>query len=270
MFSFRRVIAGGLGAAAVAASAKNYSEAEGLRMGIFAPPGGGKGTVCANLTRDFGLVQISTGDLLRAAKKEGTPLGLKAKSYMEAGELVPADLIHEIVAEALMDPEVIEKGFILDGVCRSKANSEFIVERGLTPDLCLILDVSEECVVDRLGGRIIDPVTKESYSTKHEHLKPPTPEIAARCIVRKDDQPEAIKKRFDLFQKGLKPVLSAFPPGIIKKIDGEGHPTEVYSRVVGKVNETIAHKKMEALFQKGADPKSMIQALEGLEQVMSK
>jgi len=236
-------------------------------MGIFAPPGGGKGTVCSKLVRDYGFVQVSTGDLLRENLKNKTPLGMKAKEYMNRGDLVPADLIHEIVGNALKSDEVKAKGFILDGVCRSKANSEYIVSEGLTPDLCLILDVSEECVQERLGGRVIDPVTKDSY-----HLKyiPPPPEIADRCIKRKDDYPEAITKRFNLFHQNLKEVLSVFPPATIKKINGEGHPNEVYTRVVKKVDETLAHKKMEALFDQGADPKKMMSALKALSWVLTR
>jgi len=270
---FRRLLLGGIGASATAAAAISYKislaeDQKSLKMGIFAPPGGGKGTVCSKLVRDYGLVQVSTGDLLRDAVKNKTPLGMKAKDFMNKGELVPADLIHEIVGSYLKSPEVQSKGFILDGVCRSKANSEFIVSEGLTPDLCLILDVSEECVQDRLGGRVIDPVTKESYHLKY--LPPPTEEIKNRCTRRKDDYPEAITKRFNLFQEGLKETLSVFPPATIKKINGEGHPNDVYKRVSAKVDETIAHKKMEELFDRGADAKKMISALNALSWVLTK
>mmetsp|Transcript_36325 Transcript_36325/g.58777 ORF Transcript_36325/g.58777 Transcript_36325/m.58777 type:complete len:299 (+) Transcript_36325:1178-2074(+) len=269
---FRRVLLGGIGASATAAAALSYKqslaeEKMSLKMGIFAPPGGGKGTVCKKLVRDYGFVQVSTGDLLRDAVKNKTPLGMKAKEYMNKGELVPADLIHEIVGSHLKSPEVMQKGFILDGVCRSKANSEFIVDEGLTPDLCLILDVTEACVQERLGGRVIDPVTKDSY-----HLKfvPPPPEIADRCIRRKDDYPEAITKRFNLYQKGLKEVLSVFPPATVKKIPGEGAPKDVYLHVQKKVDETLAHKKMESLFEGGADPKKMMSALNALSWVLTR
>jgi len=271
----RRFVLGGIGAATACGAAYNYNvslaeeakKSSALKMGIFAPPGGGKGTVCSKLVRDYGLIQVSTGDLLRDAVKNKTPLGMKAKGYMEKGELVPADLIHEIVGTYLTSPEVQEKGFILDGVCRSKANSEYIRDQGLTPDLCLILDVSEACVQDRLGGRVIDPVTKESYHLKYV---PPPEDIKDRCIRRKDDYPEAITKRFNLFQAGLKEVLSVFPPATVKKIDGEGKPSDVYKRVQAKVDETVAHKKMEELFDKGADPKRMLSALNALSWVLTR
>jgi len=266
---------GGFGAAAAAASALTYNQsfAESkkgpLKMGIFAPPGGGKGTVCKKLVEEYGFVQVSTGDLLRDHVKNQTELGKKAKDYMNKGELVPADLIHTIVGDHLKSPEVRAKGFILDGVCRSKANSEFIVGEGLTPDLCLILDVTEECVQERLGGRVIDPVTKDSY-----HLKflPPPPEIASRCKRRKDDYPEAITKRFNLFHAKLKEVLSVFPENSIRKVNGEGDHKDVYKRVQAEVNLALeqksgkdaAHAKLEELFGRGADPKRVISAMNAI------
>lgn len=181
---------------------------------------------------------------------------------MKAGDLVPADIIHQIIGDYLKSPEVSQKGFILDGVCRTRANAEYIRDQGLTPDLNLILDVTEAEVQDRLGGRVIDPVTKDSYHLKY--VPPPTEEIRARCIRRSDDKPDAIKRRFNKFHEKLNEVLAVFPDDTIKKVNGMGKPTDVYVRVQDQVDKTKVNLKIESLYTQGAKPKRLLSALNSL------
>jgi adenylate kinase len=200
-----------------------------LRMAIYAPPAGGKGTQCSHICEKYGVVQFSTGDALRAQVKAGTEIGKKAKSFMDAGELVPNDIIQKVIKQTVEeDPTIATNGYILDGVCRTQETSEFVMSSGLMPHLNIVLEVPEAEVVRRISGRRIDPVTKKSY---HTVFAPPPASIAARLIQRSDDTEEIVKQRLRAYEENKTSALSPYPSDTVVTVSGVGKPAEVWARV---------------------------------------
>ena len=153
-----------------------------LDVVICGAPASGKGTQCEMIKSEFGLVHLSTGDILRAAVQEGTPLGKTAKGYMDSGQLVPDELIIDVICARLKQEDCQTQGWLLDGFPRTKTQADALTKAGMVPDCFLMLDVPEEILVERVTGRRTDPVTGKIY---HMTFKPPeTPEIAARVVQR--------------------------------------------------------------------------------------
>ena len=158
-----------------------------LDVVICGAPASGKGTQCEMIKSEFGLVHLSTGDILRAAVQEGTPLGVTAKGYMDSGQLVPDELIIDVICARLKQDDCQTQGWLLDGFPRTKAQADALTKAGMVPDCFLMLDVPEEVLVERVTGRRTDPVTGKIY---HMTFKPPeTPEIAARVVQRSGRSP---------------------------------------------------------------------------------
>jgi len=181
-----------------------------MKLIILGPPGAGKGTQAEGLAKKLGIPQISTGEMLRNAVKNGTPVGLKAKSYMDSGELVPDDVIISIVKERLTG-EDCEAGCIFDGIPRTIAQAEELDRQGVVIDAVLSIEISDEDIVKRLGGRSMCPDCGMSY---HTESKPPAKEnICDGCgtalIIRKDDEEETIRNRLQAYHKETEP-LKAF------------------------------------------------------------
>merc|ERR1712166_71101 len=176
----------------------------------------------------YGVKQFSTGDALRAQVKAGTPIGKEAKGFMDAGALVPNDVIEKIILATVSDKEYAEKGFILDGVCRTQAQSEFVVREGLMPQVNIVLEVPDDEVVRRISGRRIDPQTGKSY---HTIFCPAPADIAARCVQRSDDNEVVVSKRLGEYKAHKAGALSPYPPDSIVTINGLGKPAEVWGRV---------------------------------------
>ena len=176
-----------------------------MRIVFLGPPGAGKGTQAARLMQRHGIPQLSTGDMLRAAVKAGTPVGLKAKAIMEQGGLVPDAIVVGIVAERFMEPDAA-KGFILDGFPRTVAQAEALdlalEHRGLKLDAILELEVDPKVLVDRIEKRAAETV-------------------AAGGTVRADDKPDVVAKRLDTYREQTAPV-SAYYAGSnrLRAIDG--------------------------------------------------
>jgi adenylate kinase len=176
-----------------------------LRAVIFGRQGAGKGTQCLRLSEEYGAVHISTGDMLRAAVAEGTEFGRKADDYMSAGNLVPDDVMIGIVRERLAKPDAAAGGFLLDGFPRTRAQAEALLKvaepEGL--NVVLNLDVPLDVVKARMLGR-----------------------------GRKDDTPEAIARRLDLYERETTPVLGWFEDrGLLVTVDGVGTEDEVFARL---------------------------------------
>ncbi|MFN3599429.1 MAG: adenylate kinase [Aquificaceae bacterium] len=176
------------------------------------PPGSGKGTQAKNLSKDFGLLHISTGDLLRDAVKRTTPLGLKAKEYMERGELVPDSLILSLIEEVMP----FEGGFILDGFPRTIAQAialeDMLKKHDKEIDKVILFDVSEEVVVDRLSGRL---TCSQCGAVYHKKYNPPKQEgicdvCGGKLIQREDDREEVIRKRFRVYQEQTRPLIDFY------------------------------------------------------------
>jgi len=203
-----------------------------LKIGIFAPPAGGKGTQCANICEKYGVLQFSTGDALRAQVTAGTEIGKKAKGFMDAGQLVPNDVIEQVIKATIADPNYEEKGYILDGVCRTQETSEFVMTNGMMPHINIVLEVPDDEVVRRISGRRIDPVTKKSY---HTVFAPAPADIAGRLIQRADDTEAVVRTRLEEYKAHKEGALSPYPSDTVVTVNGLGKPAEVWARVDGVI-----------------------------------
>jgi adenylate kinase len=187
-----------------------------MKLVMFGAPGSGKGTQCEKLKKNFGVKHISTGDCLRDHVKRGTPLGAKAKGFMDAGHLVPDDLIVDLLNEEIKGAA---KGWLIDGMPRTKVQAEAMTKMGLTPEVFVTLEVPDEILEERITLRRCDPVTGDIY---HLKFHPPNdPEVAARLTQRKDDTAEALKSRLVSYHKNLNDVKEFYKgKGLLKEIDG--------------------------------------------------
>ena len=205
--------------------------------------GAGKGTQAQRLAARFGIPQISTGDMLRAARRDGTPLGKEAEKYMNEGKLVPDSVVIGLVEERLQAKDAAS-GFILDGfprtVPQADALSAVMQKLGRQPLRIVSIDVPEKVLQERLGGRISCPKCGASY-----HVKFTPPKVADTCdtcgtkglITRSDDTPEAIKKRLDDYRTTTSPLIAYYgDKGCLASIDGVGELEVVLGRVVNALD----------------------------------
>ena len=182
-----------------------------MNIVLLGAPGAGKGTQAAKLVEEFSTPHISTGDMLRAAVAAGTELGQKAKSYMDAGNLVPDDVIIGIIKERLAQDDC-KNGFILDGVPRTVAQAEALEEMGVGIDKVVDIEVSDERIIQRLSGRRVCSACGASY---HTTAKPSVkPDVCDRCggalIVRKDDEPATILERLKVYHELTEPLVDFY------------------------------------------------------------
>jgi adenylate kinase len=203
------------------------------KLMMLGPPGAGKGTQAQRLSETFGIPQISTGDMLRGARRKGTELGKKAAKFMDAGELVPDEVVIGIVAERLGESDA-KDGFILDGFPRTVGQADALQDMGVELEAVINIQVSEGEVIRRLGGRLSCP---ECGATFHEEFKPPADEgtcddCGHELMRREDDQPEAIRERLRQYRASTEPLIEFYDEqGILEDVDGEGAPDEVYERI---------------------------------------
>jgi adenylate kinase len=192
------------------------SSGEPLKVMIAGAPAAGKGTQCARIVEEYGLVHISVGDLLRAEVAAGTDAGKKAKSFMDNGDLVPNEVVVEMVKNKLAEPQVMEQGWLLDGYPRSAEQAEAIEAENIRPDVFLLVNVPDEDLVERVVGRRNDPVTGEIY---HLKFKPPPAEIVDRLEQRSDDTEEMVRRRLDTYHKNVEAVVGYYKKELVE-IDG--------------------------------------------------
>jgi adenylate kinase len=181
-----------------------------MKLILLGAPGAGKGTQAEILSRELNIPTISTGNILRAAMKNGTPVGLKAQAFVEAGQLVPDDVIIGIVEERLAQDDCLN-GYILDGVPRTIPQAEALEEKGIAIDYALSIEISDDEIVKRMSGR---RTCKECSQTFHIISNPPKKEgvcdfCGGELIVRKDDAPETVKARLSVYHAETEP-LKAF------------------------------------------------------------
>ncbi|AHG00030.1 adenylate kinase [Halostagnicola larsenii XH-48] len=203
------------------------------RILILGAPGAGKGTQSAKITDHFDIEHITTGDALRANKGiDISHLGLEYDTpgeYMDAGELVPDEVVNEIVDEALSQAD----GFVLDGYPRNLEQAEEL-ESMTKLDLVLMLDVSEDELVHRLTGRRLDPETGDIYHV--EYNPPEDDEVEERLVQRDDDTEETVKERLRVYRENTEPVIDHYEDaGALERVDGEQAPEQVWE----DVRETI-------------------------------
>jgi adenylate kinase len=182
-----------------------------MRLILLGPPGAGKGTQSAYLGKHFGIPQISTGDMLRAAVKAGTPLGLAAKKVMDTGALVSDDIIIGLVKERLKEPDCA-KGYLFDGFPRTIPQAEAMRDAGVAIDYVLEIDVPAEEIILRMSGRRVHLASGRTY---HVKFNPPKAEgkddVTGEPLVQRDDDKEAtVKKRLDVYQAQTRPLVDFY------------------------------------------------------------
>ena len=208
-----------------------------LNLILLGPPGAGKGTQAERLQDDFQVPFISTGDMLRANVKGATELGREARNYMDAGELVPDDLIVAMVAERLQEDDA-EDGFILDGFPRTieqaHALDRQLSELSRRVTAVLLIDVPDSDLVRRLSGRRVCVKAGHNY---HIEFDPPKHEgvcdqDGSKLIQRDDDKPEVIRNRLKVYHEQTEPLVDYYDEqGVMRRIDGTRPPAEVHDHI---------------------------------------
>ena len=194
-----------------------------MKLILLGAPGAGKGTQAEILSRELGIPTISTGNILRAAMKAGTEVGLKAKAYVEAGKLVPDDVIIGIIRERLSQDDC-RVGYILDGVPRTIGQAETMESMGITIDCALSIEVDDDVIVNRMSGR---RTCKDCSQTFHVVNNPPKNEgVCDSCggelTIRKDDAPETVKARLATFHKETEPLKDFYAErGLLRTVDNQ-------------------------------------------------
>lgn len=209
-----------------------------MRMVFAGPPGAGKGTQAGRLIERFKIPHISTGDMLRAAVKAGTPSGKDAEVYMKAGQLVPDSTVIAMAIDRIQEEDA-KNGFMLDGFPRTRAQAEALEaamnEAGLTLDAVVLLEVDDALIVERITGRRTDPVTGSIY---HLSFNPPPSEVVDRLVQRSDDTAEACAERLKKYHQDTAPIIPFYEErGLLNRIDGVGAPDEVTDRLINRLTK---------------------------------
>jgi len=206
-----------------------------LRIVLLGPPGAGKGTQAKVLSNRYSIPHISTGDILRVAVKEGSAVGNKAKGYMDKGELVPDEVVNQIVVEALLKPGA-EKGFILDGYPRTRFQAEELDKSlktlGISTDLVVYFKTSETIAVSRLSGRRVCKQCGANY-----HIKNIPPKVSGICDVcksvlvqRPDDNEATVKNRLVVYERQTKELIDYYKgKGTLREVPGDLNVEELFS-----------------------------------------
>ena len=194
-----------------------------MKMILLGAPGAGKGTQAERLCKVLEIPTISTGNILRAAVKNGTPTGLKAKAFMDAGKLVPDEVIIGIITERLAEDDC-KNGYILDGVPRTIAQAEAMEKAGINFDAVISIEVADEVIMERMSGRRVCESCGASY-----HLVAVPPKVAGVCdscggklVQRKDDAPETVKDRLAVYHKETEPLKDFYAQrGLLKSVENQ-------------------------------------------------
>ena len=194
-----------------------------MKMILLGAPGAGKGTQAERVCKVLDIPTISTGNILRAAVKNGTPTGLKAKAFMDAGKLVPDEVIIGIITERLAEDDC-KNGYILDGVPRTIAQAEAMEKAGINFDAVVSIEVADQVIMERMSGRRVCESCGASY-----HLVAVPPKVAGVCdscggklVQRKDDAPETVKDRLEVYHKETEPLKDFYAQrGLLKSVENQ-------------------------------------------------
>lgn len=216
-----------------------------MRVILLGAPGAGKGTQAQFIKEQFNIPQISTGDMLRAAVKAGTPLGLEAKKVMDAGGLVSDDIILGLVKERISEDDCAN-GFLFDGFPRTIPQAQALVEQGVDIDFVVEIDVDDEEIIERLSGRRVHPSSGRVYHVKYNPPKEADKddETGEELVQRDDDKEETVRKRLEVYQSQTRPLVD-FYKDLAKKDDAKA-PRYVRVAGVGSVDD-IRNRVLEAL-----------------------
>ncbi len=222
-----------------------------LNLILLGPPGSGKGTQGEGLQEDFRLPYYATGDILRAAVRDGTELGRKAKEYMDAGDLVPDEVIIGVIGERVEDPEAAD-GFILDGFPRTVPQAEALDSEmrklGREITAAVLIDVGDDEVVRRLGGRRTCEAEGHVF---HVEFNPPGKEgvcdvDGSKLIIRDDDKPEVTRKRLETYHAKTEPLIDYYErQGVLQRVPGEQPPDQVGEQIRALLATLRREEEME-------------------------
>jgi adenylate kinase len=216
-----------------------------MRLILLGPPGAGKGTQARFIRDKFGIPQISTGDMLRAAMKAGSPLGVAVKQVMDAGQLVSDDIILRLVTERLKQPDCA-RGYLFDGFPRTIPQAEAMKAAGVDLDYVLEMEVPDEQIIARMSGRWVHPASGRSY---HVAFNPPR--VAGRddatgepLVQREDDREETVRKRLEVYRAQTRPLVDYY-----SRWAASGDPrAPKYRRIPGTGTlEEVRHRAFAAL-----------------------
>ena len=194
-----------------------------MKLILLGAPGAGKGTQAEVICKHLGIPAISTGNILREALKSGTEMGLKAKAFMDAGQLVPDEIVIGIIKDRLAE-EDCKNGFILDGFPRTIPQAEALDASGVVIDRVIDIEVPDEKIVTRMSGRRVCEKCGSSY-----HVLYKQPSVEGKCdicggtlIQRKDDHPDTVKARLEVYHKETEPLIAHYKKqGVVKRVDGQ-------------------------------------------------
>jgi adenylate kinase len=211
-----------------------------MKLILLGAPGAGKGTQAAHICKQYGIPQISTGDMLRAAVKAGTPLGVAAKKVMDAGGLVSDDIIIGLVKERIAQPDCA-RGFLFDGFPRTIPQADAMKQAGVKLDVVLEIDVPDAAIIERMSGRLFHIASGRSY-----HVKFNPPKVAGKddatgedLIQRDDDKEETVRKRLQVYQQQTRPLVDYYSRWAASgdpqapryaRIDGTGSVEDITAR----------------------------------------
>jgi adenylate kinase len=210
-----------------------------MRMILVGPPGAGKGTQAARLIDTYRIPHISSGDMLRAAVKDGTAMGKEADRFMKLGLLVPDEVVIGMILERISKADCVH-GFMLDGFPRTRPQAEAL-DAALSGakvalDAVVLIEVADQLILDRVTGRRSDPETGAIY---HITFNPAPPEIQPRLVQRADDTPEAVTKRLAKYHSETVPIIPYYDgKQILRRVDGVGEPDIVTTRIVAVLGDT--------------------------------
>ena len=205
-----------------------------MKLILLGPPGAGKGTQAEILNKKLGIPTISTGNILRAAVKNGTPVGLKAKEYMDAGKLVPDEVIIGVISERLAEADC-QNGFILDGVPRTIPQAEALEKAGISFDAVVSIEISDEEIVERMAGRRVCTACGAPY-----HVKNMPPKVEGVCDAcggkleaRADDKPEVVRDRLQVYHKETAPLKDFYATrNLLKTVDNQPTVAETTTAIL--------------------------------------